>query len=77
MSAPRTVTLAFTGASGMPFGLRLLECLVAARCQVHLVPLSRVGVHDSSLLATEPRGHGASRRLRMRLAPPADAGCPA
>jgi len=37
MSAPRTVTLAFTGASGMPFGLRLLECLVAARCQVHLL----------------------------------------
>ena len=29
--AARTVTLAFTGASGMPFGLRLLECLLAAR----------------------------------------------
>ena len=30
MSAPRRMTLAFTGASGMPFGLRLLECLLAA-----------------------------------------------
>ena len=29
--APRTVTLAFTGASGMPYGLRLLECLLRAR----------------------------------------------
>lgn len=32
-----TITLAFTGASGMPFGLRLLECLVAARCHVYLL----------------------------------------
>ena len=31
------VTLAFTGASGMPFGLRLLQCLVAARCHVYLL----------------------------------------
>jgi len=33
----RTITLALTGASGMPFGLRLLECLVAARCHVYLL----------------------------------------
>jgi 4-hydroxy-3-polyprenylbenzoate decarboxylase len=32
-----TITLAFTGASGMPFGLRLLECLVRARCRVYLL----------------------------------------
>jgi 4-hydroxy-3-polyprenylbenzoate decarboxylase len=37
MTAPRIVTLAFTGASGMPFGLRLLECLVAAQCRVYLL----------------------------------------
>ena len=37
MNAPRIVTLAFTGASGMPFGLRLLECLIAARCRVYLL----------------------------------------
>lgn len=37
MTTPRTVTLAFTGASGMPFGLRLLECLVAAQCRVYLL----------------------------------------
>ncbi len=37
MTAPATITLAFTGASGMPFGLRLLECLIAAQCRVYLL----------------------------------------
>jgi 4-hydroxy-3-polyprenylbenzoate decarboxylase len=33
----KTITLAFTGASGIPFGLRLLECLVAAKCSIFLL----------------------------------------
>ena len=33
----RTITLAFTGASGMPYGLRLLECLLAAGARVQLL----------------------------------------
>jgi len=33
----RTVTLAFTGASGMPYGVRLLECLLQAECRVFLI----------------------------------------
>jgi len=33
----RTVGLAFTGASGMAYGLRLLECLLQARIRVWLV----------------------------------------
>jgi len=37
MTPPQTITLAFTGASGMPYGLRLLECLVTARCRVFLL----------------------------------------
>jgi 4-hydroxy-3-polyprenylbenzoate decarboxylase len=37
MSFPRTVTLAFTGASGMPYGLRLLDCLLAAQARVYLL----------------------------------------
>jgi flavin prenyltransferase len=37
MNSPSTITLAFTGASGMPYGLRLLECLLAARCRVYLI----------------------------------------
>jgi 4-hydroxy-3-polyprenylbenzoate decarboxylase len=31
------ITLAFTGASGLPYGLRLLECLLAAHVRVALV----------------------------------------
>jgi 4-hydroxy-3-polyprenylbenzoate decarboxylase len=33
----RTISLAFTGASGMPYGLRLLECLFSAGARVQLV----------------------------------------
>ncbi|MDR1995457.1 flavin prenyltransferase UbiX [Azonexus sp.] len=32
-----TVCLALTGASGMPYGLRLLDCLLAASCHVQLL----------------------------------------
>lgn len=34
---PKTICLAFTGASGMPYGIRLLECLLEAGCRVQLV----------------------------------------
>jgi flavin prenyltransferase len=39
MTAPadRVITLAFTGASGMPYGMRLLECLLQAGAQVYLL----------------------------------------
>ena len=33
----QTVCLALTGASGMPYGLRLLECLLQAGCRVQLL----------------------------------------
>ncbi len=33
----KTICLAFTGASGMPYGLRLLECLLGAGCRVQLL----------------------------------------
>ncbi|MBD3657833.1 MULTISPECIES: flavin prenyltransferase UbiX [Marinobacter] len=33
----RTVNLAVTGASGVQYGLRLLQCLVAADCRVHVM----------------------------------------
>lgn len=32
-----TIALAFTGASGMPYGVRLLECLLRVGCRVQLV----------------------------------------
>jgi flavin prenyltransferase len=45
----RTVTLAITGASGAQYGLRLLECLLAARCRVYLLISNAAQV----VLATE------------------------
>lgn len=37
IKTPKTVTLAFTGASGMPYGIRLLEMLLAEGVQVYLL----------------------------------------
>src|SRR5574343_161409 len=34
---PKTICLALTGASGLPYGLRLLDCLLAAGCKVQLL----------------------------------------
>lgn len=33
----RTITLAITGASGAQYGLRLLQCLLAANCKIYLL----------------------------------------
>jgi len=33
----KQVTLAFTGASGIQYGLRLLQCLLQSNCEVHLL----------------------------------------
>ena len=49
MDAPRPIVLAITGASGAPYAVRLLECLVAAQRDVALI-ISR---HGLRLLATE------------------------
>lgn len=37
LSQPRTINLALTGASGAGYGLRLLQCLVAAGCRVNVM----------------------------------------
>lgn len=37
MIPPATITLAFTGASGMPYGIRLLQCLLEAKVRVYLL----------------------------------------
>lgn len=36
-SPVKTIAVALTGASGMPYGLRLVECLLAAGCKVWLL----------------------------------------
>ncbi len=54
-----TITLAFTGASGMPYGLRLLECLLAAGCRVYLIysPAAQIVAKQECdlTLPTQPR----------------------
>ena len=37
LNKPETITLALTGASGMPYGIRLLECLLKANVRVSLL----------------------------------------
>jgi 4-hydroxy-3-polyprenylbenzoate decarboxylase len=37
MEPSKTITVALTGASGMPYGVRLVECLLAAGCRVWLL----------------------------------------
>ena len=37
LDKPETITLALTGASGMPYGVRLLECLLRAGVRVFLL----------------------------------------
>lgn len=66
--APRTVTLALTGASGMPYGLRLLESLVRAGCRIHLLYSTAAQVvarqECDLVLPTQPRE--AARALAAR-----------
>jgi 4-hydroxy-3-polyprenylbenzoate decarboxylase len=65
---PRRMTLAFTGASGLPYGLRLLECLLAAGVQVDLLystAAQMVARQECDLtLPTQPRE--ATRMLAER-----------
>jgi len=44
MLTQRTITLAMTGASGAQYGLRLLQCLLAADCKVYLLMSDAAGV---------------------------------
>ncbi|MFA0086938.1 flavin prenyltransferase UbiX [Vibrio sp. E150_011] len=60
----KAITLAFTGASGAPYGMRLLECLLGAGYTVHLLISSAARV----VLATEhdiklPSGPEAAHKV--------------
>jgi len=69
MSTSRTVTLAFTGASGMPYGLRLLECLLAADCRVFVVYSSaaQIVAKQECDLALSAQPREATRQLTERF----------
>lgn len=71
----KTITLAFTGASGLPYGVRLLECLLAAGCKVHLLYTQAAQIVASQELGetwpSRPAELQAMFATRYQLADPA------
>lgn len=66
---PETVCLAFTGASGMPYGLRLLECLLVAGCRVQLLysPAAQIVARQEMALELPARPSDARSALLAEL----------
>jgi 4-hydroxy-3-polyprenylbenzoate decarboxylase len=67
----KTVCLALTGASGMPYGLRLLDCLLAAGCRVQLLytPAAQVVARQELAFELPSRPAEARAALLARLQP--------
>jgi 4-hydroxy-3-polyprenylbenzoate decarboxylase len=68
MTGP-TVTLAFTGASGMPYGVRLLECLLGAGARVQLLysQAAQIVARQEMDLALPPRAAEAAAFFATRF----------
>jgi 4-hydroxy-3-polyprenylbenzoate decarboxylase len=64
----RTITLALTGASGMAYGLRLLECLLAAGLHVQLLysQAAHIVAKQELDLVLPPRAQDAERLFSER-----------
>ncbi len=69
---PRTINLAFTGASGAQYGLRLLQCLVAAGCRVNVMVSRAAQVVIAT--ETELKLPGSPQAMQVALAEYAHAG---
>ncbi len=67
---PKTVCLAFTGASGMPYGIRLLECLLDAGCHVQLLysQVAQIVARQEMHLELPGRAADAETFFRNRFA---------
>lgn len=67
---PETIALAFTGASGMPYGIRLLECLLAAGVKVRLIysQVAQVVARQEMNLELPGRASEAADFFRARYA---------
>jgi len=63
-----TVPLALSGASGMAYGLRLLECLLAADLNVYLLVSQAMVVCPCSMGTLAAIAHGLSDNLIERAA---------
>jgi flavin prenyltransferase len=75
MTTPHTPTiaLAFTGASGMPYGVRLLECLIASGARVWLIYSQAAQIvarqEMDLVLPVQPRAAQALLSERCKAAP--------
>jgi 4-hydroxy-3-polyprenylbenzoate decarboxylase len=68
---PKTICLALTGASGMPYGLRLLDCLLAAGCRVQLLYSQAAQVVARQEMALELPSRPADARTALLARLPA------
>jgi 4-hydroxy-3-polyprenylbenzoate decarboxylase len=64
----QTITLAFTGASGMPYGLRLLQCLLESGVRVYLIysPVAQIVAKQECDLVLPAQAREAQRALGER-----------
>jgi flavin prenyltransferase len=69
MGAGKTITLAFTGASGMLYGLRLLELLLARNHRVYLLysQAAQIVAHQELQLVLPSRPRDAEQLFRERF----------
>ncbi len=67
----KTITLALTGASGMPYGMHLLECLLQSGQHVHLVysQAAQIVAKQEMGLALPARPQDAKKMLCERIGP--------
>ncbi len=65
----KTINLALTGASGMPYGMRLLECLLKSGCRVNLVysQAAQIVAKQEMGIVLPTRPQDAERALSERL----------
>jgi 4-hydroxy-3-polyprenylbenzoate decarboxylase len=66
---PQTVAVALTGASGMPYGLRLVECLLGAGCRVWLLysQVAQIVARQEMALDLPSRAAGVQAVLEARF----------
>ena len=69
IKTPKTVTLAFTGASGMPYGMRLLEMLLVEGVQVYLLysQVAQIVAQQEMKLALPSRAKEAETFFNTRF----------
>jgi 4-hydroxy-3-polyprenylbenzoate decarboxylase len=67
--SPRAITLAFTGASGMPYGVRLLECLVRSGADIYLLysPVAQIVARQEMDMQLPARASEAARFFSSRF----------